>query len=175
MINVTMEVRGQLCGVVFLLPNHCVGSRKRTQTAGMHSKYLHLLSHSAGSPSLYTQLFPLVPSIRIETGPGKWTVSLEQGISTNDNEMCVSAIVFQGCLGNRCSLKPRGRLEAANGVVRSYSLPDRRGTWRPRLLPHMETTNAPFLFLRMYGLGMALSHPSLSSLSMSSCCGKAWC
>lgn len=119
-----------------------------------------------------------MPSIRIETGPGKWTVSLEQGISTNDNEMCVSAIVFQGCLGNRCSLKPRGRLEAANGVVRSYSLSDRRGTWRPRLLPHMETTNAPFLFLRMYGLGMALeylSHPSLSSLSMSSCCGKAWC
>lgn len=35
----------------------------------VHSKYFHLLAHFVGSPPCYTQLFPLMPSIRIGTGP----------------------------------------------------------------------------------------------------------
>lgn len=104
-------------------------------------------------------------------------MSLEQGLSTNDNELDASARVFSGYLGKRCSLEPSGRLEAVNRgseiSLLSWSLSDTRGTWRPRLFPHTEATHAPFSCL-----GMALEYllcPSLSRLSTNSCCGKAWC
>lgn len=95
-------------------------------------------------------------------------VSLEQSIHTNGNVLCASAIVFDGYLGEECSLKPRGRLEAASGMVRSHCCP--RGTWGPRKLPHMEATQTPFLlFFPLCGLRMAFA--SLVK-AMSSCCGK---
>lgn len=47
-----MKVRSQLCGVVFLLPNHYVGSRDRTLTAG-HARQERLPAEPY-SPSLYT-------------------------------------------------------------------------------------------------------------------------
>lgn len=83
---------------------------------GVHSKYFHLLGHVAGSPSLYTKL--LTPSnafYQNRDWAWKWTVSLEQGLSTNDNELDASAIVLSEYLGKGCSLGPRGRLEAING------------------------------------------------------------
>jgi hypothetical protein len=161
-VHVTQEVCGGQRTTLwswFFLPNHYVGSRDRTLT-GRHAQQVP--SPAEPHSRLPIVLYPvslLMPSIKIVIEPGKWTASLEQGIHTNSNVLCASAIVFDGYLEEECSLKPRGRLEAASGMVRSHCCP--RGTWGPRELPHMEATHIPFLlFFSLCDLRMAFEYLS---------------
>lgn len=158
---------------------HYVGFRDRTLVVRCAQQVpAPAEQYSSFLISLYLA-FPSMPSIRIEIGPGKWTVPLQQGISTNDNKLYATAIVFSGYIGKGCSLKSRGRLEAASGwdliVVLVFTREKRN--LEATQLPHMAAAHIPLLCLSLRGLGAALeylSFPPLSRLSISSCCGKAW-
>lgn len=129
-----VEVREQLLGLLFLLPNQYVGFRHRTQVARCAQQ---VLSPAETYCWLPISLYPASPSNAFYQNR-EWTWKVDYVLRAGHLHqwqwaVCISNSL-QWILRKGCSLKPRGRLEAANGVVRSHCCPslyqDHSPTWK---------------------------------------------